>query len=177
MFVSFLALSLSAQAGSLAGVTLPDTARVGGQTLVLNGMGLREKYFLDIYVGGLYVPAKTHDASQIINMDAPKRVVMHFIYSTVTAQQMAETLEEGIAKYPEYASLKGQLGNFSDFMEDVHAGDEMSYEYVPGVGTTVSIRGKVKGTVPGMDLMKLVFSIYVGPRPANEALKAGLLGG
>lgn len=172
-----LLLSLSAHAGTLAGVTLPDTASVGGQTLVLNGLGLREKYFLDIYVGGLYLPAKSRDASQIINLDAPKRVVMHFIYSHVTKDQISETFTEGIDKYPQYAALKPKVNTFIAFMDDVKAGDEMVYEYVPGKGTSVIIRGQERGTIPGVDFMKLVFSIYVGPNPANEALKAGMLGG
>lgn len=173
-----LLLSLSSYAGSLAGVTLPDTAQAGGQTLVLNGMGLREKYFLDIYVGGLYLPAKSKNASEIINLDAPKRVVMHFIYSGgVTKEQISETLNEGIAKYPEYSALAAKLGSFVGYMEDLKAGDEMVYEYIPGEGTSCYIRGKKKGTIPGLDFMKLVFSIYVGPHPANEALKAGMLKG
>ena len=53
-----------AHAASLAGVTVPDSATVGGSTLVLNGMGLREKYFIDIYVGaramGRRRSARTH---------------------------------------------------------------------------------------------------------------------
>ncbi|MBK8181034.1 MAG: chalcone isomerase family protein [Planctomycetes bacterium] len=171
-----LLLSMNAHAGSLAGVTMPDTAQLGGQTLVLNGMGLREKYMLDIYVGGLYLPQKSSDAAAIINMDAPKRVTMTFIYDEVPKDKVVETLYEGIAKYPEFASLKPQLDKFAGLMEDLVKGDQMVYEYVPGQGTSVIIKGKNKGTVPGTDFMKLVFSIYIGSKPANEALKAGMLG-
>ncbi len=171
-----LLLSLTSQAGSLAGVTLPDTAQVGGQTLVLNGMGLREKYMLDIYVGGLYLPKKSSDAASVVSDDVPKRVTMHFIYDEVPKDKIVETLYEGIAKYPEYAGLKPQMDQVVGWVEDVVAGDQMIYEYAPGVGTTVIVKGKKKGTIPGVDFMKLVMNIYVGPRPANEALKAGLLG-
>ena len=171
-----LLLSLNAYAGSLAGVTLPDSAQLGGKTLVLNGMGLREKYMLDVYVGGLYLPAKSSDASAIINMEAPKRVVMHFIYDEVPKDKITETLYEGVAKYPEFAGLKPKMDQFAGWMEDLVEGDEMVYEYVPGEGTSVIVKGKKKGTIAGTDFMKLVFSIYLGPKPANEALKAGMLG-
>ena len=39
-------------AGSMAGVDLPDTAQVGSTTLVLNGMGLRTKMMVKVYVAG-----------------------------------------------------------------------------------------------------------------------------
>lgn len=171
-----LLLPLTAHAGTLAGVTLPDKAVVAGQNLVLNGMGLREKYMLDIYVGGLYLPQKSSDPSAIINLDAPKRVVMHFIYSEVPKDKIVETLQEGILKYPEYAGLKAKMDSFSSWMEDLKAGDQVIYDYVPGKGTSVIIKGREKGTIEGVDFMKLIFSIYVGPKPANEALKAGMLG-
>ena len=40
------------QAGSLAGVTMPDTQQVAGKTLALNGLGLRTKYMVKVYVAG-----------------------------------------------------------------------------------------------------------------------------
>lgn len=171
-----LLLTLSAFARTFAGVTVPDTVTVGGQTLVLNGMGLREKYFLDVYVGALYLPSASRDASAIIQLDAPKRVTMHFIYEEVPREKIIETLYEGLAKVPQYSGLKPQMDQVAGWMEDLHAGDEVLYDYVPGTGTVVTVKGKKKGTIPGADFMKLVFTIYLGPTPANEALKAGLLG-
>ena len=172
-----LLFSLCAQAGTLEGVTLPDTVVAGGQTLVLNGIGLREKLVFDIYVGGLYLPVKSHDAAAIIALDAPKRVTMHFLFPHVTKGQIADTLSDGIDKYPEYVYLKPQLAPMIAAMEDMNSGDEMAYEYVPGKGTTLYIKGVNKGTIPGLDVMTLVFSMYVGPHPATEQLKAGMLGG
>ena len=53
------AFSLPILAATLADVTLPDTVTVGNQTLVLNGMGLRTKLFIKVYVGGLYLEKKS----------------------------------------------------------------------------------------------------------------------
>jgi len=41
-----MASVLNLDAGTLAGVTLPDTAQVGSTALVLNGLGLRTKYMI-----------------------------------------------------------------------------------------------------------------------------------
>ena len=81
MLALLLSLTLSAEAKTFAGVTMSDTTTVGGQTVTLNGMGLREKYFVDVYVGGLYLQTPTKDGTTAINADEPKRIVMHFVYN------------------------------------------------------------------------------------------------
>jgi len=177
----FLSLSLAAsspaQAGELAGVTMPDTATLGGQTLVLNGMGLREKYMFDIYVGGLYLPSKTTSQSKALNDDVPKRMVMHFVYKTVTATQMVDSFNEGLEKQGEHAALDARWQKLCGWMTDIHEGDVVTLDYVPGTGTTVSINGTARGTIEGTDFMKAVFALYVGDHPATNKLRTGLLGG
>ena len=76
-----LALSLPVLADTLADVTLPETMTVGNKTLVLNGMGVRSKFFVKVYVAGLYLEKKSGDASAIIQADAAKRIVLQFIRS------------------------------------------------------------------------------------------------
>lgn len=177
LFWAFLLLLPSADAGTLAGVTLPDTATVGGQTVSLNGMGLREKYMIDIYVGGLYLTQPTHDGAAAIAADAPKRVVMHFIYSEVTYDQMIETFEEGFGQMPAAASQRSNIELIKSWVPPtVHKGEQIVFDYVPGKGTTMSVAGQVKGTIPGSDFMKLIFGIYLGDHPPTAALKRGLLG-
>ena len=61
-------------------------------------------------------------------------------------------------------------------MEDFTTGDELIFDYIPGKGTIFTIKGEVKGVIPGKDFMEALFSIYVGAYPASEQLKKGLLG-
>ena len=42
-------------ADSLAGISMPNNITVENETLILNGLGLREKYWVDVYVNGLYL--------------------------------------------------------------------------------------------------------------------------
>lgn len=171
------ALLHTASAATLAGVTMPDTLDVGGDKLVLNGMGLREMLFLDIYVAGLYLPTKTHDANTVIQSDVHKRVVMHFIYRKVSPAQVKDTFHEGILNQPGGEKLAAQVAILESYMtEYIYSGEEFTVDYTPGVGTTIYAKGVKKGTLPGVDLMKALFSIYVGPKPATEALKQGMLG-
>ena len=69
----------SAVAAELAGVTMPDTATVGGKALQLNGIGLRKVLFLKIYVIGLYVEQQSGDTATILGRDAARRVDMHML--------------------------------------------------------------------------------------------------
>jgi len=80
-------------AASLAGVTLPDTVRVGSTSLVLNGLGLRTKYMVKVYVAGLYLTQKSSHADAILKADSPKRLAMHFLHN-VSKSQMADAFEE-----------------------------------------------------------------------------------
>lgn len=177
MWSLLVAFALHAHAGTLAGVTLPDAASVGGQRVVLNGMGLREKLFVDIYVGGLYLTHPTKDGSAAIAADQPKRVVMHFIYSKVTRAQMIETFEEGFGVLPAAAAQRANIEKMESWVpEVVTAGQQLSFDYVPGRGTTLVYQGRELGTIPGVEFMKLVWGIFLGPKPPTEALKAGLLG-
>lgn len=171
-----LAFSLGANARTVAGVSVPESATVGGQTLALNGAGLREKYFIDIYVGALYLPTPTRVAQEAIDSDVPKRVVMHFIYA-VPKDDLAATLQESLALSPDAAVAMKSYPTFAGWMEDVGPGDQIVLDYVPGVGTTVTVKGKKKGTIAGVEFMRAIWGIYLGPTPPSASLKKGMLGG
>jgi hypothetical protein len=175
--VLFSFILSSAQAGELAGVKVPDTVDVGGKTLVLNGMGLREKYWFDIYVGSLYLPAKTKVAKSAIEDDVPKRIQMSFVYRNVTKQQQLDAIDEDLANDPANAAkLKAEFDKFKSYYVDMPSGAVAIYDYVPGTGTTVTVQGQNKGTIAGVDFMKALWSIYLGAHPPTENLKNGMLG-
>ena len=47
---------------------------------------------------------------------------------------------------------------------------------VRAVGVEVAARGTVRGTVPGDDFARTLFTIWFGPEPGDENLKRGMLG-
>jgi hypothetical protein len=178
--MSALLLSLlvaSAPAAELAGVTMPDTVTVGQAQLKLNGLGLREFLWIDIYVGGLYLPTKTSDATQAIEKDVPKRVVMHFIRD-VGRDRMVKVFREGIEEQGGMAALGDRLVQLEGMIDrDAVAGDRVILDYVPGKGLTLTFGGTAKGTIPGADFMRGIWTIFLGDKPASAKLKKGMLGG
>ena len=81
-------------AKEIEGVAIPDTLAFANSdsSLVLNGAGIREKFFLDIYIGALYLPARTPDASAILSDTGPASVLMHILYGEVSKQKITNCL-------------------------------------------------------------------------------------
>lgn len=177
MFLPILLLS-SALAASLSGVTLPDRVSLGGQELHLNGLGLREKYYLDIYVAGLYVPTPSRDPQTLIDADVPKRIVLHVVFSELPKDRLIASFEEDFGKMPNVAGQRSNIDKLESWLPDsLVKGDQLAFDYVPGVGTSMVINGRSLGTIAGTEFMRLIYTIYLGPNPPTAELKRGMLGG
>jgi len=173
-----LPVALPAAAGELAGVEMPDAATVGGEKLVLNGMGLRKKLFIKVYVAGLYLPAKQSDGKKVLAADTPRRTEMHFLYG-VDRQKICDAWDEaleGNVSRPS-AELVSQFETLCSWMQDMEKGQRMTYTYEPGEGTAVEVAGKARGTIPGKAFADALWSAWIGARPATTDLREGLLGG
>ena len=163
--------------GTLAGVTLPDTVQAGGKTLILNGLGLRKKYMVKVYVAGLYLEQKSSDPVAILKADTPKRIVMHFVRG-VTKNQIVDGFNESFEDNTPDAkqTMKGEIDQFLGAMDLVHDGDEILLTYLPGTGTTVAVGGKEKLTISAPAFAAVLFSVWLGPKPPSQEMKEGLLG-
>jgi len=182
---TLLALTLAlpavpAAAGTLAGVTLPDKVDVDGQSVVLNGMGLRKKLFIKVYVGGLYLPQKERSAQKVLAADAPSRMVMHFLYG-VSKDQMCEAWNEGLEANTPNASaeVKKAFATLCGWMGPIDEGQQLVLTYVPGKGTEVQVAGKVKGTLAGgAAVADALLATWIGPKPGpGDDFKKAVLGG
>lgn len=177
VLMCILAATLQLPAGTLAGVTLPDTAQVGGKTLVLNGMGIRTKVIVKVYIAGLYLEQKSSDPAAIIKADAPKQIVMKFVHGA-SKSQMSDAFQESFNNNsPDAAkTLKPDIDRLLNALDAVKDGDQMVFTYVPGTGTTMAINGQDKLTIAGAAFGQLVMSVWLGPKPPNADLKKGMLG-
>jgi len=169
----------SVYAIEVGGKNLPDSLTVGNETLQLNGAGIREKWFMDIYAGGLYLKNKNSDPNQIMTSDEPAAIKMIVISGLMTQQKMVDALNEGFEK-----STGGNLDAFRDKIDKyiaAHSGeikkdDVFEYQYVPGEGTSVFKNGEKRTTINGLDFKKAVFGIWLCDEPAQESLKEKMLG-
>lgn len=168
-----------AGAVTLKGVTFPDTASIGGRECRLNGVGVRTKIVISVYLGALYLGTPTGDAATAIAADEPKRVVMHFVHSKVGAEAIREAWRDGFSANSAAAlpQLKERLERFSAWFDaDQVKGDQIVLTYLPGQGTEVTVKGAVRGMIEGADFMRALWSVWLGEKPADGGLKKGMLG-
>ncbi len=167
------------RAGELAEVSMADRATVADQELQLNGMGLRKKLWVKVYVAGLYLaqPARTDAAA--LGAAGPKKMVMHFLTDKATKAKMDDAWLEGFeANSPDqWPAIEDRAVRFIGFFGDMKEGDIVEMMLVPGTGTTVALNGAVKGTIEGDDFQLALLRVWLGSTPPTEDLKAGLLGG
>ena len=170
-------LAGAAWGGELAGVTMPETAQVGGEALQLNGMGLRKKAVIKVYVAGLYLPEKMNDAEAILEADTARQTLMEFRFD-VGAGKMCDAWQDGLANNTANpsAELKAKFDQLCEYQADMEKGQQMVYTYVPGKGTEVKMQGEVQGTIEGKDFADALFACWIGPKPPSGAFKKGLLG-
>jgi hypothetical protein len=169
-------LGIAARAGELAGATLPDTLNAGEKAVKLNGLGLRKKTMIKVYVGGLYLETLSTDADKILAADQAKAIRMHFLRG-LTKGQIVEGFQEGFeANAKDKTGQKAAFEKMLALVPDRKAGETLTFVYLPGKGTTVQAGDKDLGTFEGKGFADAVFSIWLGPKPPTEDLKKGMLG-
>lgn len=181
LFCSLFITTLPAAAMKIAGVEIPDslTLASGEQELPLNGAGIRKKFFMDIYIGALYLPARTPDADAILSDTGPASVLMHFLISEVSKKKITGGWDDGLRKNhteEEMRALVPRLEQFNSYFHTVRKGDTIRIDYQPGTGTTVRINGQMRGVVEGNDFFRSLLRIWLGSKPVSKALKLGMLG-
>ena len=168
----------SAASREVAGVLLPESVISGSEPLVLNGAGLRKKFFIKVYVGALYLPAKVTTVKQILDNPGGKRIVMSFLYKEVSAEKLVDGWNESFAgnsSANEMKSLQDRINQFNSLFTTVHKGDEIWLDYLPGKGTEMRLNGTLKGSVPGEDFSRALLKIWLGDKPADKNLKDAML--
>lgn len=171
----------AAQAGQLEGIKVKDQiTNANGTVLHLNGMGLREKLWFDIYVGSLYLATPSHDPDVVIGQQGPFRVRMDFLYHEISGEQMADAWQDDFEdnlSVAGLAKLSARIKQFeSMFSDSVHKGDVFLVDYIPSQGTRVVKNGKLLGTIKGEDFKKALLAVWLGKDPADSSLKRGMLG-
>ncbi len=173
-------LPFGGYAQEIAKVNVPEQIKLADTALVLNGAGVRTKFFFDIYVGALYLSQKTKDAEVAINMGGPKRVLMHVLYDEVAKEKLIDGWNDGFKNnhtHEQFEALKSKLEAFNKLFNTVNRGDYIILDYLPESGTQVSINDKIKGVIPGKEFYFALLRVWLGKYPADSGLKGGMLGG
>jgi hypothetical protein len=179
--VAAVAVALAAEVG---GVKLDDKVRIapGGPELVLNGAGIRTRFFVKVYVGALYLSEKKTAAADVLALTGAKRMHLAMLRD-LTAQQLADALNEGFAANNAPADQEKYKASLAELLATMNAlgaakaGEAIALDFVPDSGTRVLVNGAAKGKpIPDEGFYRAILRIWLGDKPVDADLKRGLLG-
>jgi len=163
-----------------AGVSVPDHVRAFGVELTRNGAGVRRAtmFNVHVYVAALYLEQPTRSVEDALDPDRTKLIALHFVRD-VDTKEMIDALNEALEKNAsaaEFASARKRMVEVEKLLPALKDGTQLTLAYKPSQGLQVASAGKVLGVVKDDALANLVFRAWLGPRPPDKKLKAGLLG-
>ncbi|MGB9990422.1 chalcone isomerase family protein [Pseudoduganella rhizocola] len=169
-------------ATDVAGVKFEDSASVAGQTLKLNGAGIRTKVIFKVYALGLYLPEKKTGTAEVLASQGPRRVQIVSLRD-LSSEDFGDAFMKGLNANTDQAERTRLLPQTKAFGEMFGAipglkkGDVLIVDWVPGVGTQCQLNGKKIGeTVPDLAFYNAILRIWIGDNPADSSLKPKLLG-
>ena len=169
----------------IEGVKLDESIELskGGPKLVLNGAGVRHKLaFLKVYVGSLYLQSKKSDSDAVFADTGAKRVTMHILANEVTAQDLVSSVNNALAvnlSPHELALVEKRIRDLNTMMGSIKTlgkGGAVQLDYVPDVGTRITVNGEEKLTIPGADFFNALLHIWIGNKPVDGLLRDAMLG-
>ena len=177
-----LSLSVTAATVDVAGIKLEDTADVQGTKLQLNGAGVRYKAVFKVYVAALYVGKKVATPEEFFAATGPKRVsitMLREIESNELGKAFTKGFEENAPKGEMSKLIPGlvRMGQIFADQKKLVPGDSFTNDWIPGVGTVITVKGKVQGEpFKEPEFFNALMRIWIGPNPADWKLKDALLG-
>lgn len=180
-----LALALPpahASAVTVAEVVYPERTSVGGETLALNGAGIRHRFVVRVYTAGLYLsrPADSHQA--VLDAPGPKR--LHVVtLRDIDTDDLGRLFTRGVADNAPRAEFAAtipgtvRMGEIFSTRRQLKRGESFSLDWVPGTGTIVRLNGEPQGApIKEPEFYRALMGIWLGPNPADALLKDALLG-
>ncbi len=158
---------------------MPDSLQAGGQSLQLNGVGVRSKFVFELYVAGLYLTEKNSDADTIIQSDDSMAIRLHIISAKITSEKMTKATRKGFSKATggKVESISEEIEIFlAAFSDKINVGDIFEFVNVSRQGVSVSKNGSEKAVISSAAFKQALFGIWLSDKPVKAKLKAEMLG-
>lgn len=165
---------------TIQGVDVPAQKTVAGESLQLNGAGVRTVTlaFIPIkaYVASFYAPAPLRTEKAVLASPGPLQFNFTFLQGVGQGQvtDAWNSQFKASASYS-YPGLAADQAKFVAMFGPLSKGGVETVELV-GTDTLVYDGGSLKGTIPGRDFQKAFLSLWFGSTPVMPELKAALLG-
>jgi len=182
--ISILMLCAATQtfAMEVAGIKLDDKLQLDSHQLVLSGAGIRTKFYIKVYAAGLYMADKKRTSAAVLADSGANRMLFRMMRD-VSGKKMLDAISEAFPpnnSAEEMKAMEARLAEFSKMfstVNEVKEGQEITFDYLPGTGTRVTVGGVSKGRIEGADFNRALLKMWVGDKPVQADLKQNLLGG
>jgi hypothetical protein len=164
----------------IEGVKVPPSVEVNGQSLALNGAGLRTFSLLmvpiKIYVAAFYAPGPLKTDAEVLASPGPLEFSFTFLRA-VGASDVAKAWSSQFAASVSYtyAGYEKDRDAFVGMFGALQQGGVQAVRFV-GTDTVIFDQGARKGTIAGRDFQRAFLSMWFGGNPVSADLKAALLG-
>ena len=168
------------------GQRLAPSVVLAGADLQLNGSGVRAAGWFKAYVAALYLVSPASTAEQAVAQAGPKRLQLRLLQD-VPAVEFSKALRKGVSRNfgpntaeAEAARLEPQLARFEaqiNALKKVRKGDVVDIDQDATGSLLFIVNGTLRGQTPaGSVLFVALLRAFVGDKPYDDKLKAGLLG-
>ena len=166
----------------LAGVRYPAQVQVASTPLLLNGAGIRTRFVVKVYTAGLYLAAKANSPEAVLTAPGPKRlhmVMLRDIDGNELGKLFVRVMQDNSSREEFGKSIPGtvRMAELFSVKKRLAQGENFSVDWIPGQGTQILLNGKVQGdVVKEPEFFNALLRLWLGPSPADAALKDALLG-
>ncbi len=181
IFTCALFFAQAATAVEVAGVKLDDSINVAGQSLRLNGAGIRTKVIFKVYAIGLYLGDKKTTAADVMAAPGARRVTIAMLRD-VGSDEFGKAFSSGIEQNTdaaERATLAASMAKFNAMfatVAELKQGDVLNVDWLPGSGMVVLLNGKrILEPIADQAFYNAVLRIWLGTKPVDDKLKRQLL--
>lgn len=186
VWLALCAPSVWAQDMDVGGVRFERRLDLDGNALSLNGAGIRYKAVFKVYAAGLYMPAnhqpKATTPDEVLTVSGPRRMaitMLREIDSNELGRLFTRGVEDNMPR-SDYAKLVPGLVRMGEMFAQhkrLMPGDTFTIDWIPGVGTVISVRGRPQGEpFKEPEFFNALLRIWLGKSPADHLLKDALLG-
>jgi hypothetical protein len=166
----------------VSGVKLEDSVSLKGETLQLNGAGIRFKAIFKVYTAGLYLGKKAGTPEEVLAATGSKRVTITMLRD-IDANELGKLFTRGVednsprAEFSQLIPGLLRMGQMFADQKTLKTGDTFTIDWIPGTGTVITVRGAMQGDpIKEVAFLNALVRIWLGPSPADYRLKDALLG-
>lgn len=181
--IVLLMMTPSVSAREIEDVEMPETLKVGDQTVALNGTGVRKIMFMKPYVAGLYLRDAETDASRIMMADELQVIRLELLSGqsrTLFLRAFKNGMRAGASSIDaSWDAVESRYEQFTGLLsDDFIEGDVFKFAYLPGEGVQIIKNDELRGTLEGLDFKQAFFGIWLNEEsPADTDLKTAMLAG